>query len=255
MLGVLGDEPNRILISPLGWGPANLSIDWGARDVLDALADVEATYQIDQDAVLVSGYSMGGQGTLQLATWFPDRFAGGMQWVGPTGDCRNGTPLAQRHNGCPFDIQGSTLDFLQNTRHVPIAHLYGAADEFVQANHGVAIGQRMAELGYRHRLWLHAAEHLTFIVLGDWRKEAAWTSDLRRIQRPATVTYRTNTYLWVPELDLVPDGAYWLDELRPRNDSPTPEGDMVADLTSHACPEGHRQEVTIRRDAGTDPVP
>jgi len=154
MLGVLGDEPNRILISPLGRGPDNAYVDWGAR-----------------------------------------------------------------------------------------------------ANHALALGQRLAELGYVHRLWLHAGEHVTLAVLGDWRKEAAWTRGLRRIQRPATVTYRTNTYQWVPELDLVPDGAYWLDELRPRNGSPTPEGDMVADLTSHACPEGHRQDVTVRRDARTDPVP
>ncbi|MGQ0773542.1 MAG: hypothetical protein ACT4NY_03840 [Pseudonocardiales bacterium] len=143
-----GDEPNRILISTLGRGPTNQYVDWGARDVLDVLdvlAGIKGTYRIDQDAVFVSGYSMKGQGTLQLATWFPDRFAGGMRWVGPTGDCLNGTPLAQGRqwglaglepvhpyfsnsseegSGCNFATRRNTLDFLENTRHVPIAHLY-----------------------------------------------------------------------------------------------------------------------------------
>jgi dienelactone hydrolase len=285
---VLGDGQNRILVSPLGRGPSNTWVDWGARDALDALADVEANHAVDEDAVFVSGYSMGGGGTLQLATSFPDRFAGGIDWVGFSGDCFNGTPLAQgRQNGtqaaepvdpyfsnspeeqesatspathggrsgCPNGTRGNALDFLDNTRHVPIAHLFTAADELVWANHALAVGRRMEELGYEHRLWLHAGEHFTLILFDDWRKEAAWSSGRRLTRRPARVTYRTNTFLWVPELDLVPDGAYWVDELRPRNASPKPEGDMVADLTSHACPSGHQQEVAIKRDAGTDPVP
>lgn len=30
---------------------------------------------------------------------------------------------------------------------------------------------------------------------------------------------------------------------------------MTADLTSHACQEGHQQEVEVRHDARTDPMP
>lgn len=124
------------------------------------------------------------------------------------------------------------------------------------ANHAVDIAERFRELGYVHKLWFHpVAEHFTFAVLGDWRKEAAYTKDLVRVRRPARVTYRTNSYLYVPRLDLLPDGAYWVDGIQPRNTATTPSGDAVVDLTSHACRTGHAQTVELRNDAGIDPVP
>lgn len=277
MQGVMGEDLNRVLVSPLARGYNNSYVDWGARDVLDSLADVEAHLPVDPDAVFISGYSMGGGGTLQLSTMFPDRFAGAIDWVGFTGDCFNGTPLAQgrqhaalgplepvdpyfsndpeERSGCPLGARGNAVDFLDNLRHVPSAHLFGAADELVWANHAVHVARRMEELGYVHRLWLHAADHFTFALADDWRKEAEYTRGLRRVERPARVTYRTNPFLFTRELDLVPDGAYWVDELTPRNDATTPDGDMVVDLTSHACDSGFAETVEVRRDAGTDPVP
>ena len=276
MQAVLGTDLNRILISPLSRGYNNSYVDWGARDALDSLADVEAHYDVDEDAVFISGYSMGGGGTLQLATMFPDRFAGAIDWVGFTGDCLNGTPLAQGRQrpqgaltpvsdrfdndpasraGCPLGARGNAVDYLDNVRHVPIAHLFGVADELVWVNHALHIKARMDELGYPHRWWLHAGEHFTFALTDDWRKEAAYTAGLRRVERPARVTYRTNMFLFTPELDLVPDGAYWVDRLTPRNGATTPDGDMVVDLVSHACTTGHAQQVDVRQDAGVDPVP
>ncbi len=90
-----GRIQDRILVSPLGRGPDNSYVDWGARDALDVLADVESHYATDRERVFVSGYSMGGGGTLFLSSLFPDRFAGAVDWVGFTGDCLNGTPAAQ----------------------------------------------------------------------------------------------------------------------------------------------------------------
>lgn len=271
MQGVMGEDLNRVLVSPLARGYNNSYVDWGARDVLDSLADVEALLPTDPDAVFVSGYSMGGGGTLQLSTMFPDRFAGAIDWVGFTGDCLNGTPLAQGRQrpagggpfgndpadrtGCPLGARGNAVDFLDNLRHVPSAHLFAAADELVWANHAVHVARRMEELGYVHRLLLHAGEHFTFAVADDWRKEAEYTRGLERVERPARVTYRTNPFLFTRELDLVPDGAYWVDELTPRNDVTTPAGDMVVDLTSHACDSGFDETVELHRDAGTEPVP
>lgn len=273
---VMGQELNRILISPLGRGPDNFYVDWGARDTLDALADVLAHYGVDRDRVFISGYSMGGAGTMQLATAYPDLFAGAIAWVPFTGDHFNATPLAQgrqhgvgalepiggpyfsndpqARSGYPLGGRGNALDYMDSLRHVPVGYLFGAADELVRANHAVAVAQRAEELGYPHRVWTHAAEHFTFIALDDWRKESKWTAGRLRVRHPARVTYRTNTFLWTPELALVPDGAYWVDEIRPRNSSSKPEGDMVVDLTSYMCTSG-RAATTMQRDAGVDPVP
>ena len=279
MQQVIGEDQNRIIVSPLGRGAANFYIDWGARDVLDALADVEHHYSVDPDQVVLSGYSMGGLGTMQLATWFPDRFAAGIGWVPFTGNCLNGTPLAQGRQrpaelsalspanpyftnsddarwGCDMGTRGNALDYLENTRHLPVAYLFATEDELVWPNHALGLMRREEELGYVHRFWLHlTGEHLTLALADDWRKEATWSHGARLVHHPARVTYRTNSYLWVPKLDLVPDGAYWIDEMRPRHDEHTPDGDMQADLISHACPADSEPTVETRRDAGTDPVP
>ncbi len=275
----MGEEQHRILLTPLGRGPQNYWADWGARDALDVLDDAMKHYAIDPDRLVVAGYSMGGGGTFALATMFPDRFAAALTWVGFTGDCNNGTPFAQgrqrptstealgpydptghasnspeRRSGCPLGARGNAFDYLENLRHVPSAHVFGAADYFDRVQ-DVAIAQRLEELGYEHRIWNYAGEHLVFVRLDDWRKEAAWSHGRRVVRRPARVRYRTNRYLSTPKLDIVADGAYWIDQLRPRYDSPKPDGDMVVDLTSHRCPPTSERRHEFSRDAGTDPVP
>jgi hypothetical protein len=127
----------------------------------------------------------------------------------------------------------------------------------VWANHGVAMQRRLDEADVPHKLWFHpAAEHFTFAVLARWEKEARYTADLVRVQQPARVTYRTNSYLFSrPELGLRPDGAYWVDDITFQNAVGTPAGDAVVDLTSHRCTAGAESEQVVSRDAGIDPVP
>ena len=276
---VLGTELNRILISPLSRGWSNSYVEQGAADALQALADVEAHWPVDADRRFVSGYSMGGAGTLQLTTWFPDMWAGAIDWVGFTGDCLQGTPLAQgrqrlpgadaladqhhhftndasQRSGCPLGSRANSIDYLENLRHVPSAHLFAGADELVWANHALGMQQRLAEAEVPHALWFHpAAEHFTFAVLADWRKEAAYTKDLVRVRQPARVTYRTNAWLAQPEFGIVPDGAYWVDDIVPLDTSATPAGDAVVDLLSHACSTGAEDTLELSQDAGIDPVP
>ena len=272
MQGTIGDAGGRVLVSPLGRGPGNSWVDWAARDALDALDDGVRITGADPERTIVSGYSMGGGGTMFLSTLFPDRFAAAVAWVPFTGDCLAGTPLAQgrgrpevlgavdsndpaQGSGCPLETRGNSIDYLENVRHVPSGYLFGAADEVVWANHHAAAVQAFEALGYEHRIWEHAAEHLTFAFLDDWRKETSWSAGRTVVRNPARVTYRTNAYLYRPDVDLVPDGAYWVDDLRPIDASSTPAGDMVVDLTSHRCVAGHDVETASVQGAGTDPVP
>lgn len=269
---VLGDRADRIIVSPLGRGPSNYWVDSGARDALDALDDAMSVMPIDEDRVIASGYSMGGGGAMYLSALFPDRFATTIAWVPFTGNCLQGTPLAQGRErpdalgavmsndaadrtGCPLGTRGNQFDYLDNLRHVPSAFLFGFADELIWPNHHVAVAQRMQKLGYEHRVWDHTAEHFTLAITDDWQKEAAFASGRRVVRRPARVTYRTNVYLYRPKFGIVPDGAYWVDELTPRSASTTPSGDMVVDLTSHACRSGFEVRTTEVAQSGADPVP
>jgi len=238
----------RIIVVPLGRGPFGFYSSWSERDVLDVLADVERVYPVDRERVFAGGYSMGGYGALRLAALHPDRFAGVVNWVGFTGDCLNGTPLAGR---CPTGAVGNVADLLGNLRHVPTANLYAAADELVHAHTAHELQQRFAALGTRHVFWMHAAEHLTLGLLDDWRKEAAWTADLVRTASPAHVVFRTNSAWDAPDLGIVHDDAYWVRDIVAAG-----AGDAVVDLVSHACdPASERQTTAANRSAGTDPVP
>ena len=243
----LGDELHRIIAVPLGRGPFGYYSDWSERDVLDVVADVRATYPIDAERIFSGGYSMGGYGAFRMAALYPDVFAGAISWVGYTGDCLNGTPLAGR---CPTGAVGNVVDYFDNLRHVPTANLYAAADELVHAHTADAVRQRFADLGYRHVFWMHAAEHLTFGVLDEWAKEAAWTKDLARVRHPARVTYRTNAWLGNAALGLVHDRAYWVSGIAAAD-----EGDAVVDLTSHACDPRSERSTTLTNGAGPAPVP
>lgn len=243
----LGDELHRIIAVPLGRGPFGGYSDWSERDVIDVIADVRATYPIDADRIFSGGYSMGGYGAFRMAAMFPDVFAGAISWVGATGDCLNGTPISGR---CPAGAVGNVLEYFDNLRHVPTANLYAVADELVHVHTANAVRERFADLGYRHVFWLHAAEHLTFGVLDDWAKEAAWTKDLVRVRHPARVTFRANTWLDSAALGIVHDRAYWVSGIQADK-----EGDALVDLTSHACDPRSERTTTLTNGAGPSPVP
>ena len=278
-----GDDLHRIVVVPLGRGPAGGYGDYSERDVLDVMADVQRTYPVDADKVFSGGYSMGGGGAYRMAVLHPDLFAGIVDWVGFTGDCLNGTPLAGGNQrgaggtlspvdtggpfpndpsdkpGCPTSAIGNMFDYLENLRYVPTAMLYATADELVWVNHAVGLGQRWEQLGYEHILWVHAAEHLTFAVLDDWAKEAAWSAGRTRPSTVSHLTFRTNPYMWNPDLGLVADHAWWVADMVPadrgRTDRWAPGTvDMAVDLLSDACPVDTSTTV-VERGAGIDPVP
>ena len=282
-----GDDLHRIVVVPLGRGPEGYYSDYSERDVLDVLDDLVASYPVDEAQVFSGGYSMGGYGAYRFAALYPDRFAGMVNWVGFSGDCLQGTPAAQgrarqplpaglsdasagtggrftndpaERGGCPTGAVGNVFDYLDNLRYVPSALMYSAADELVWANHAVALRERFAALGYEHALWVHTAEHLSYAVLDDWGKEAAFTAGRVRPDTVSRVTYRTNPWMWSPALGIVQDGAWWVDGMVPRDRGPNTAAwapgslDVAVDLTSHACP-ADQYGLEVSNGAGADPVP
>jgi dienelactone hydrolase len=264
----LGDTP-RLIVVPLGHGPEGWYADYAERDVLDVLADVKAHYPVDDDRVFAGGYSMGGGGTYWLTGLYPHLFAGGISWVGWTGDCMNGTPLAQgqQRPAPPMDGawnneppgcvgEGNTIDYLDGTRNVPMAMLYAGADELVWANHAGALMRRYTDLGYEHVMWFHpGAEHLTLALLDNWIKEADWSAKRTRVTHPSHVSYRTNPYLWFTKIGIRQDAAYWVRDIRPATPSRERLGDVTVDLISHRCGPKAVYGIDVTNDAGSDPVP
>ncbi|MBU0543397.1 MAG: hypothetical protein KKC58_13535 [Gammaproteobacteria bacterium] len=267
MQAQFGDALDRVLISPLGRGPYGFYSGLSERDVLDVLDDALNTFNIDEERVLVGGYSMGGYGSTRLAILYPDRFAGLSNWVGFTGSIFN-TPLIgdvliqgeQAVTGAlPFEFplsstiggKGNISKYLGNLRHIPGTHSYGALDELVQVNTGLDWAIKLSEAdGVLYEFYMHApAEHLTLIALDNWEKEAAYSSNLKRVKNPGRITYKTNEAFAFPEYAIKHDKAYWLSNIKGRE-----EGDIDIDIESFACARSQKTFET-GQTAGVGPVP
>ena len=246
----MGEERNRILVSPLGRGPYGYYSDISERDVLDVMYDVLGNHDVDFESVFSGGYSMGGYGAYRMAALYPEMFAGAIAWVGFTGDAHN-NPVGESPQSEPSGAIGNVIDFVRNLRHIPTAMLYAGQDELVHAPSAVAMQQRFAaEQGGAYEWFFHpVGEHFTFALADDWRKESDWTKDVRRVRHPARVVYRTDRSLDYPQYGLMHDQAYWVSDIVARG-----EGYADVDATSFAC-GGTQPTYTEGSRQGGDPLP
>ncbi|MEA2495123.1 MAG: hypothetical protein QOJ29_3034 [Thermoleophilaceae bacterium] len=243
-----GDDLNRVLVVPEARGQNGFGSDISERDLLDVMADVQATYKVDPDQVFAGGYSQGGYITYRMAMLYPDRFAGAVDWVGFTGDDENGTPA--QGQGYTAGAVGNVIDFVGNLRRVPTFMLYSGADELVHANTAVAMRDAFKASENVFTFYFHpGAEHLTYAALDDWRKEAADTKGLKLVHDPPRVTFRTATFLDDPAHGIVHDSAYWTSEIRQRK-----AAYEDVDLTTFAC-GGSVPKTETGSGQGDDPLP
>ncbi len=245
----LGEDLGRLLVVPEARGPNGYGSDVSERDLLDVVADVLRTLPVDRSRLFSSGYSQGGYITLRMAMLYPDAFAGFTGWVPFTGNAANGTPAVGTADVTAGAV-GNMADFVGNVRHVPGAMVFGGADELVQASTANDLRQRFEDSDAEFQWFMHpAADHFTFALLDDWRKEAAYTRDQRLVRDPGRVTYRTATFLDAPQYGIRHDSAYWVSGIRPRGD-----GYADTDVTSYGCglvvPTGE-----LGSGAGEAPVP
>ena len=239
------DANNRILAAPLGRGPRGFYTGLSERDVLDVRADVEKHYPIEERKVLVSGYSMGGYGTLRLASLYPQDYAAGVNWVGFTGSLLN-LPLERTLLGSLADLTGielldtpltafqelqqqfsigaedNVLDYLGNLEHVPMANAYSAADELVHITTALALQEKFIAGESDYVFYLHLpAEHLTYILLDEWQKMADYSAGRVAVTRPATVNYYYDPAQAYPEYGIDHNRAYWVGDIANRSTQPS----------------------------------
>lgn len=225
-----GDRLNRVLISPLGRGMAGAYSDISERDVVDVMDDAIAAYAIDASRVVVSGISMGGYGALQMATLYPDRFAGYIGWVSPTGNFKP-FPGDAPFNYLKDSFPANTTALSGNLLHVPGLLRYGALDPLVPFFEARALRKALeAQDATRFDFDLiYDSGHLTTLLYHQ-DLEAAISADWQRPARVARVRYRYEPALENPALDLSHDRAYWISMIRSRS-AETAE----IDLHSAAC--------------------
>lgn len=257
-----GEDLNRILISPLARGAFGFYSDLSERDVFDVLDDVIKNYEVDEDRIFISGYSMGGYGALRLAALYPDLFAGLHNWSGYSGHDRNtavpGNPLVQidrefqeiNQGTLPVNNQtgalGNVFYFLDNLRNIHSTHSYVSGEA-----QGYALTPeilRNQQIPYD--VFFHlVGEHSSLLLLDEWAKEAQVTKDLKRVRNPMRVTYRTHENFIFPEYEIYPNKAYWVSHIKGREPL-----DIVVDLESKACKNTQLMRQT-GQGQGSQPVP
>lgn len=242
------DGLHRLLIAPEVRGPYGYSSDITERDILDVMRDARATFRVDPRQLYSSGYSQGGYIAYYMAEEYPQLFAGVVSWVGFTGDEGNGVPV--KRVGYSAGAVGNVHDFVPNLLDVPTFMLYSGADELVHTQTAVSMRDAFRAAGGIYTWYLHpAAEHLTYIALDDWRKEAADTAHLSLVRNPARVTYVRDPVTDSRRYGIVHDRAYWLSRIANRG-----AGYGTLDLINHGC--GATVPTTrTGSGAGEDPIP
>ncbi len=187
----VADERGHLFATLLGRGDLSYR-GRGELDVMEALADIQRHYDVDPDRIHLMGHSMGSIGSHNVATRNPDRFA----------------------SAAPAQITASD-DLVVNLRHVPWM-MVGGFEDFLDAgsNSEFTTYGIMSELGYdvTFRNYLLKTHESTSI--SDTLPQMFDLFERTRLVRePGEFTYRRLPGDDHPELGLVHDGAYQVDDL------------------------------------------
>jgi hypothetical protein len=217
---------------------------------------VEARYPVDRSRVTLSGYSMGGYGTLALAAKYPDLFGRGFAVVGPpTEDPLEGTTnnllrlsgIVTRKLFDGVDRGGllgifseepeNALRLTENIRHVPVLLWNGSADPLVPLLVPTNYAERLRSHGYRHQLELFTGTHLLLALRDSWERGGRYLSEGEVPDLPARVTYRRVPDPDHPNLAIHHDGAYWVRDIEVREGRDSGLVDPTCYTRGYAEPE------------------
>ncbi|SEP18377.1 hypothetical protein SAMN04487948_11937 [Halogranum amylolyticum] len=237
LLRQLGEQRDSLILTPHGRGPAGWYLNEAELDVFEAWGDVRSRYTIDSDHVTLGGYSMGAFGTFRLGGQYPDLFARAFAVSGGAFEAES--------------YEGSTPQYLDGFRNLPLRMWNGGADKLVPAPVFTATEERLRELGYRHELGVFPEyDHFTFAFRDEWGPARDFLGDATVPMHPTRVVYPL-----VPEYDaeqfgLVHDGAYWVSDATVAADAQSGR----IDARSRAFGEAPPIEADYERE-GTEPTP
>lgn len=203
------EDRRSLCVTTLGRGGDGFYLGEAQLDFWQVWHEVADAFELDPEATITAGYSMGGIGSNQLAMAHPDLFAQDVTLAGAVGGVAE----------------------LENLRSVPVYQAGGVGDQLVPVTTQKAQADALAALGYRYR-WLvyPAEEHVGLSLKDDFADAAAFMGTARRTTTPARVTYGWSpvdrpaqggdparvAQTQRPDLGIGTTGAYWLRALRAR---------------------------------------
>jgi predicted esterase len=215
----IADRLGTILVAP----SCNKDCDWSyAEDcmsqVVYLIAHLKRRYPIDDDRVVLSGFSMGGRGSFSVGVAYPDVLAGLVPVAGSIGSIYATTDLAVHKKYC--------CPHVENARNLRLSYISGDQDNayLIAQNRGCALCLEglVSEWVYTELPGVGHSWPLT-----TWESAVAWTLAKARVRYPTTVVYNlaaqaSSTFaggLWTQNKLKRPQ--YWAD-IEARTDSTKP---------------------------------
>jgi pimeloyl-ACP methyl ester carboxylesterase len=210
-------DPKAVVMTPLGRNETSLGYAGASeQDILDAIADVSERFGVDEERVVLTGYSLGGVGTFNLAQLYPDKWAGAVEIVGAPD---LGALTIQEEQ---IDGKQTMPNQLENLRNLFFRMAHSRADELeliVGDQPDKAFVEMMATTENDFRYYqFYRRDHLMFpvaLIQCDLERAIA----MGRIRDPARVTYSQEPALVTSDdsgLDLHHDRAYWISDMAVR---------------------------------------
>jgi hypothetical protein len=192
-----------IVFTTEGRGPDNWYTGLSEAEVFEVWSDVASRYPINENAVALTGYSMGGFATWKLGARWPDLFGKMQPTVGP-----------------PIDAGEDLETMFASYRNIPILSWHASADELVPVTQSVPEEQTLSSLGLNFEWDLFApAEHLTLALNDQFDTAAVWLGTVSINDNPPHVTYVVQPSLDSSQYDVVATHGYWVSNVATRTAS------------------------------------
>ena len=214
------EDRNSICATTEGFSDGGWYFKEAQVDFWDVWHQLASDYNLDPDATVISGYSMGGFASYKLALEYPALFAQSMPLEGPIvcGERVIGEVNTNAGSAGQCTSDGNTTPLVVNGKWIPYVMTYGALDELVPFTGGVEQVEAFNKLGYRYYAVLYPAEdHLVFATQNDFAPATSQLGHLERVHNPGSFTFTWYPDLVAPSLGIGPTGDYWVSGLAARS--------------------------------------
>jgi predicted esterase len=133
-----GGIPKMIMIAPQARGLSDWYTGNSGKDVIECIDHIKALYNIDEENMILDGFSMGGYGAWRLSLLHPDFFKAVI--------IRSGAIFPP-----PYIKGENILDLLDKGKELDFFIVHGAKDNAVPVENARRAVQKLKELGISHK--------------------------------------------------------------------------------------------------------